>query len=203
MKSPHYLDDLLVHLLELRVHLGNPILDTLAGDLPKTVGKIRECQPKTLPVLAHFDAAIVSCPPASRALLEHLFRFREALFWGQTYTEEDFGTDFLKSYGWTEFAGLRGPIPSQSTACGVLFLGPNTKYPLHSHQAEEVYVVLSGTAFWKMGSDDWAERRPLEVIHHESWTPHAMQTGAEPLIAMYLWRGGDLKQKSMIDYTPE
>ncbi len=198
MNSRNYLDDLLVLVSELRDHLGDPVFNSFAEDLPKSIGKIRECQPKTLPVLSYFEAAVRSSPPASHALLEHLFRFREALFWGQTYSEADFGAKFLDSYGWTEFAGLRGPIPSESMACGVLLLGPNTEYPLHSHQAEETYVVLSGTASWKTGENDWAERKPLEIIYHQSWVPHAMQTGAEPLIAMYLWRGGDLKQKSTI-----
>ena len=198
MKSQDYLDELWVLLSEFRGYLGHLTLDIFAAGLPESIGEIRDCPPRTLPVLAHFDAAVQSSPPASRALLEHLFKFRDSLFWGQTYSVEDFGADFLKSYGWSEFAGPRGPIPSQSTACGILFLGPNTKYPLHAHQAEEIYVVLSGTALWKMGDKDWAARQPLEIIHHESWIPHAMQTQEEPLITMYMWRGGDLKQKSTI-----
>lgn len=203
MKSLHYQDDLFLLVSELRDHLDDPNLNAFAEDLPNLFEVAREYQPKTLPVLKHFDDAIQRSPAASRQLLEHLYKFRDKLFWGQTYSEEDFGADFLKSYGWTEFAGPRGPIPSEKTACGVLFLGPNTKYPLHSHQAEEIYVVLSGTALWKMGNNDWAERKPLDVVHHKSWIPHAMQTRPEPLIVMYFWRGGDLKQKSIIEPTLE
>ena len=206
LKNQRYVDELLVLLSEFRTHLDNPILNIFAEGLPTSIKEIRNCQPKMLPVLAYFDAAVRSSPPASRPLLDHLFKFRETLFWGQTYSAEDFGADFLQSYGWTEFAGPRGPIPSQTIACGILFLGPDTTYPLHSHQAEEIYVVLSGTAFWKRGDHDhdhdWAARSPLDVIHHQSWIPHATQTAAEPLIAMYFWRGGDLTQKSVIEHTP-
>ena len=124
MKSQDYLDELWVLLSEFRGYLGHSTLDIFAAGLPESIGEIRDCPPRTLPVLAHFDAAVRSSPPASRALLEHLFKFRGSLFWGQTYSAEDFGADFLKSYGWSEFAGPRGPIPSQSTACGILFLGP-------------------------------------------------------------------------------
>lgn len=178
--------------------INNPTLTSFIHDLPEPPYQLRDCQPIALPVLTHLDAAHQSGPDASRALLAYLLRFRETLYWGQTYSAEDLGAAFLLSYGWTEFIGLRGPIPSEKLACGVLILGPMTTYPVHSHQAEEVYIPLSGTAHWKMGAGEWAERAPLEVIHHPSWTPHAMRTGKEPLIALYLWRGGDLKQKSKL-----
>jgi hypothetical protein len=28
--------------------------------------------------------------------------------------------------------------------------------------------------------------------------PHSMQTGAEPLLALYVWRGGQLNQKARL-----
>ena len=203
MTSLHHSDDVMDLVSRMAGLINNPTLGKFIRDLPKVPEQLRDCQPRALPVLAHLDAAGQSCPPASRGLLEYLLRFRETLFWGQTYNTDDFGAEFLLSYGWTEFAGPRGPIPSEKLACGVLILGPMTEYPAHSHQAEEVYVPLSGTALWKMGASEWTERAPLEVIYHQSWTPHAMRTGKDPLIALYLWRGGDLKQKSKIGAAVE
>jgi mannose-6-phosphate isomerase-like protein (cupin superfamily) len=199
MTLSHHAVDVLKLMLQLGSHIRNPVLSDFLSALPTAPERIRDLQPKVLPVLAHLDDAIGSCPSASRDVLDYLQRYRDTLLWGQTYNAEDFGPEFLKSYGWTEFAGLRGPVPSADMACGVLFLGPRTVYPTHSHQAEEVYVPLSGTAQWKSGDGEWAERKPLDVIHHHSWTPHAMRTAAQPLIALYLWRGGDLTQKSKID----
>ncbi len=49
-----------------------------------------------------------------------------------------------------------------------------------------------------MGDSAWTQRAPLGVIHHQSWTPPAMCTGKDPLIALYLWRGGHLGQKSRL-----
>ena len=71
--------------------------------------------------------------------------------------------------------------------------------PIHSYQAEEVYVPLSRTAFWKMNEGGWPVRERLKVLHHRNWTPYAMQTEKPPWAALYLWRVGDLKQKSRID----
>ncbi len=141
-------------------------------------------------------------PPAPGAyaedVLARLCGMRDALAWRQTYAADDFGPEFLLCYGWTELIGTRGPVPSHSLACGFLLLGPDLEYPRHYHTAEEIYVVLAGNASWRRGGEDWVIRAPGAVIHHPPDMPHAMRTGPEPLLALYLWRGGDLAQKSII-----
>lgn len=44
-------------------------------------------------------------------------------------------------------------------------------------------------------------REAGEVIHHASDVSHAMRTGKEPLLALYIWRGGPLAAKSTITGT--
>ena len=80
----------------------------------------------------------------------------------------------------------------------MLLLAPGLTYPLHAHQAEELYLPLSGVAEWQMDDADFAWVQPGQVIHHAPWVPHAMRCGAEPMAALYLWRGGDLTAKSAI-----
>jgi mannose-6-phosphate isomerase-like protein (cupin superfamily) len=196
MITPQRLNDLLALIRELSDRMADARLAAFVADLPASAREPRQCRPRPLPVLRHLEAARRASRPASRPLLDCVSGCADALFWGQTYSVADFGAAFLESYGWTELVGLRGPIPSRSIACGVLLLGPDTQYPLHAHRAEEVYVVLSGTASWKSGVSDWTERHPPQVIHHPGDTPHAMKTGDEPLAALYLWRDGDLTEKS-------
>ena len=76
--------------------------------------------------------------------------------------------------------GKRGAFESEAIACGVLLLGPDTEYPAHSHQAEELYLPLAGHAWWRSGQSDWRLRPPGQWIHHPSWTTHAMRTAAGP-----------------------
>lgn len=121
-----------------------------------------------------------------------------AMDWRQTYGAADFGADFLQGYGWTELIGLRGPIPSTEVAVGFLLLGPGITYPPHAHEAVELYLPLSGTALWQQGGGGFAPVRPGTPIRHATWVPHAMQTGDQPLLAAYVWRGGDLAAKSRI-----
>jgi hypothetical protein len=40
-----------------------------------------------------------------------------------------------------------------------------------------------------------------EVVHHASNVNHAMRTVKDPLLALYIWRGGPLAAKSNITGT--
>ena len=83
-------------------------------------------------------------------------------------------------------------------AAGFLILGPGIVYPDHHHVAEELYIPLTGGTEWRMGEGAFTLREAGEIIHHPSNVNHAMRTGEEPLLALYLWRGGPLAQKSTI-----
>ena len=64
--------------------------------------------------------------------------------------------------------------------------------------AGALYIPLTGGTEWRMGGGAWRQRAAGEVIHHASNVSHAMRTGAEPLLAFYLWRGGPLAARSTI-----
>ena len=77
--------------------------------------------------------------------------------------------------------------------------GPPTLLSSHRHEAEEIYVPLSGTADWQQGDAVWREYAPGTLVHHLSEEPHAMRTGKEPLLALYLWRSANLSQRARLD----
>ena len=68
-------------------------------------------------------------------------------------------------------------------------IAPHTVYPAHSHPAIELYLVVSGTAIWQAGGAPATPQPPGSAILHPSGIPHAMITGAEPLLALFTWRG--------------
>ena len=152
-----------------------------------------------LPVLRWIPKPLPEHPAPMGDLVARLYGMHGELAWSQTYGAADFGARFLDRYGWTELIGARGPIASHSLACGFLLLGPEADYPSHHHAAEEIYLVLSGTAYWRRGVDPWMRRPPGALVHHPPHMRHAMRTDDEPLLALYFWRGGDLTQKSIID----
>jgi quercetin dioxygenase-like cupin family protein len=140
--------------------------------------------------------------PFSAALAAMLADTAAALTWRRSYSPASVGAEFYENYGYSEFAGLTGPVPSDRLACGVLLMGPQVDYPPHRHEAEEIYVPLAGTALWQQGREPWREQPPGAVLCHARHEPHAMRTGREPLLALYLWRSEDLAQSSELDGRP-
>ena len=156
----------------------------------------RNLSPASVPVQRYLSAALELAPKWSRAFVAALHTESNELVWRRSYTPAQVGEIFFENYGYTEFLGTTGPIACEHLACGVLLLGPGVTYPLHSHEADEIYLPLSGSALWRHGSDQWVLRHPGTLLHHPSGTPHAMQTGEEPLLALYLWRSDNLNQTS-------
>ena len=196
-------DNIIPLIIEIRnflEDLNDVHLKPFLADWPSTKCLTRSVLPHSLPVLSYLPALVKAAGKKTETLVKMLSSLANQMAWGQTYSEQDLGVGFLEKYGWTEIIGLRGPITSHRVACGFLLLGPQIEYPQHYHEAEEVYVPLTGQTLWQQSNQDWIYRTPGLPIYHASWEPHAMQTETMPLLALYLWRGGDLVQKSR--FTP-
>ncbi len=154
---------------------------------------------RPLPVVAALSDLSRLANPRTKAIVDAIAALANDLDWRQTYTAADFGQPFLENYGFSEWVGERGAFMSDAVACGVLLLGPETEYPAHSHEAEELYLPLAGRAWWRSGEADWRLHAPETWIHHPPWMVHAMRTDREPLLAAYVWRAGDLSAKSRIE----
>ncbi|SFO91122.1 Dimethlysulfonioproprionate lyase [Mesorhizobium sp. NFR06] len=158
----------------------------------------RSLEPRALGCLGHLDRIAELASADTKPLAQFVADHRAALRWGQTYTAADFGQGFVDNYGWLEVFGTRGHFVNEEVAAGLLILGPDIVYPDHHHIAEEIYIALTGGTEWRMGEGSFHTRDAGEIIHHASNVSHAMRTGTEPLMALYLWRGGPLAQKSTI-----
>ena len=190
---------LVTSIRDFLMRLNDAHLNSFLANWPSPNCRMRSVNSRMLPVLSWLPAAVKAAGEQTEFLVKLLASLANDLAWGQTYSAQDFGVGFLEKYGWTEFIGLRGPIASDRLACGVLFLGPQIEYSRHSHEAEEVYVPLTGQTLWQCGDQDWTYRAAGRPILHASRLPHAMRTESVPLLALYLWRGGNLAQKSHIE----
>lgn len=63
------------------------------------------------------------------------------------------------------------------------------RYPWHHHPAEEVYVVLAGSAEFHRAGETSAILHSGDVCEHRSNQPHAMVTHEQAVIAYVVWRG--------------
>ncbi|CAH2408772.1 dimethylsulfonioproprionate lyase family protein [Mesorhizobium escarrei] len=178
--------------------------DALVRDAVARIGWAmppRPLEPRPLACLRQLDRIVELAPANAQPLARLLAERRGELRWGQTYSEADFGKTFIDNYGWLEVFGTRGHFVNDEVAAGLLILGPEIVYPDHHHVAEEIYIPLTGGTGWRMGEGDFGKREAGEVIHHASDVSHAMRTGKEPLLALYIWHGGPLAAKSTISGT--
>lgn len=149
-------------------------------------------EPFPLPVLSGLEP--VGEGTLNAAPINLLSANSNELRWQQTYSEADFGRDFLDRYGWTMIVGPDGPIHSEKLLSGFLLLGPGVEYPVHTHAAEEWYAVLSGEADWVIADADWRAKSPGTIVHNPPWQRHGIRvTGASCLILAFLWRAGQVE----------
>ena len=144
----------------------------------------------------HLDTVLRCCGPTERGLVEAFLEARDQLHWFQSYDAGDFGQGFIDNYAHVELVGTRGHFASDRLAGGLVLFGPGLVYPDHWHLAEELYFPLTDGALWSRNGGPFVERKSGEFIFHESNMAHAMTMQSNPLLALWVWRGNVLVQKS-------
>jgi len=155
-------------------------------------------EPAQLPVADLLAATLRGCDPGARDLLQAFVEHNPRLHWEQSYRREDalVPQRMLDGYGFAEIIGLRGPFVSNRIRAGIAVWGSDIDYPQHRHQAQEAYILLSGSAQFEFAECPPQTRRAGDVVFVGSNRPHGFRTRAEYLVVCYLWQGGDLRQTS-------
>ncbi len=96
---------------------------------------------------------------------------------------------YIGRHAFCELLGPDGLVASHSCRIGLYVQAPETLYGAHSHAAEEIFLVLSGTAHWQRGDGPFEAHTSGTLIHHRADQSHATRTLAEPLLAIWGWQG--------------
>jgi dimethylpropiothetin dethiomethylase len=88
-----------------------------------------------------------------------------------------------------ELIGPNALFPMPDVRVGLLIQNEGFHYPRHWHAAEELYLILRGTALWAVADTEPMPREPGSFVHHQSMQPHWMVTNQEPMIALWGWTG--------------
>lgn len=157
--------------------------------------------PAHLPSADLLEAAVSGAIAETRALIALFARERASRKWEQSYSKADgvVGDDMLSGYGFAEVIGKRGPFLSTRVRAGIGIWGPRIDYPPHRHRAEEVYVLLSGSADFALGDAPLETKRAGDAVLVPSMLSHGFRSRHEPLVVFYLWQAGDLREKSTFD----
>ena len=122
--------------------------------------------------------------------------------WVQTYSEAEVGRHFLDHYGHIELFGPAGIFRTQACRAFIGYWGPGLFYPMHDHEAEEIYLVLTGRCLFEAEGDAPADLGPGGVKFHRSGQSHAMTMGDEGMLALCLWRGAGLADNAKLNAPP-
>jgi len=155
----------------------------------------RNVAPTTVPVVRHLPSVLKHVGKAEARLVRRFVDLAPHLQWLRSYTADDFGQYFYDNYAHVEIIGTRGHFASDVIAAGLVLYGPHIDYPNHWHVAEEIYIPFSGGGLWNSDNAGYVERAAGEYVFHESNMPHAIKTNDVPMLALWIWRGGDLAQK--------
>ena len=128
-------------------------------------------------------------------LVDEVIAHSSQLNWIQMYEPGELGQHFTDNYAHVELIGTRGHFASEEIAGGIVLYGPQVDYLDHWHTSEEIYIPLTGNGSWSKDGDDYVVRNSGEFIFHESNMHHSMKAQDTPLLALWIWKGGDLKQK--------
>ncbi len=151
-----------------------------------------------LPASDYLDDALSQTIPETHELVARLAANRDELRWEQTYTKADsaISETMLSRYGFVELIGSEGPYVSQKVRSGIGVYGPEIGYPPHRHKAEEIYIVLAGSAEFQLDGNAPRTCTAGDVVYVPSSLVHGFQTAHEAMVVFYIWQSGDLREVS-------
>ncbi|MEM1298154.1 MAG: dimethylsulfonioproprionate lyase family protein [Pseudomonadota bacterium] len=130
--------------------------------------------------------------PLSRTATEAVRAAAGDLHWRRYYTEADVGADMMARYAFVELFGPKGHFHSDQGRGFIGYWGHDLAYDWHGHEAEELYVCLSGRGLFKAEGEADVWLNPGDLRLHKSRQSHAMDTGAEPFLGFIMWRGNGM-----------
>lgn len=147
------------------------------------------------PALKDLPAGLKAMPASP--LSTHIAASAAALTWtGGVFKMPD---GFVGRYAFVEIIGPDGLATCPKLRFGLYLQSPDSYYPPHDHAAEEFYCVVGGGARWQIDDGAFFDTRPGSFVHHKPHQRHAMETAADPLLAMWIWTGDIRTETYRID----
>ena len=156
-------------------------------------------EPRAFPIIASLPDFRPLANGRTSALTDAVIAAAADLEWRQSYTVEEVGAHFLANYGWFTLVSPAGPYVSPDFQISIGAWREGLYYPRHWHRPEELYYVVAGEALFI--TDGYPDERlgPEGKRYHPSMVPHAARMETAPLLALAVWKGAGLMEKSTLD----
>ena len=96
--------------------------------------------------------------------------------------------EFSNRLGCYSLIGKDAPYSSDALRLFIVYMPANLHYPWHTHPAEEIYLVISGSAIFKRQNHLDEHLQEGQTMFHQSQQPHAIITRDEPMLSLVAWR---------------
>ncbi len=165
---------------------------TIADQLVVTLLELSNASPRggasTVHACQALDGVLAPGRIADKPLLLEIGRVYRRLAWraaGAGKVPEPAGSRLAVS----EIIGPDGLIEHDRCRFGLFFQMSEVNYPAHSHEAEELYLVVDGAAEWAVDASPPQRFSCGSFSYIPSRCVHAIRTAKVPLLAFWVWAG--------------
>ena len=122
-------------------------------------------------------------------------------YWENGYSENEVNREFLSKYGFFELIGPTGHFLTSEMALYVNFLDKNSYYPLHNHEAEELYFVVSGEAKFESENEQSKILKSTDTRFHKSYQAHSITTFDKKILSFVIWKNKFENVSKIVDHN--
>lgn len=149
-------------------------------------------EPQSGPAAHVMAESLAWTTPATRAVADAFAQDSATRKWEQTYARGVSAAmdKMLDGYGFAEIIGPWGPFVSERARVAMVLWGADIVYPAHRHSAEEMYLVVGGSARFTLGEANDArvfDANPGDAVHIPSNTLHGFTTSERPIAILAIW----------------
>ena len=177
-----------------RTEPSTPAADAAArifGALESSTGAIEPADALRPPACSHLAPALAAAPasPGIASLAEAFALLAPELGWRRRSGAEAHGRTFFEGHANADLVGPIGLEQRSDVLVGASLVAPGVRYIDHRHPPEELYIVMS-EGEWFREDRGWHTPGVGGIVYNPSNAVHAMRSGPEPLLALWLlWVG--------------
>lgn len=167
---------------------GGRLCRMLIAEIDRLSPARNRWRPASQPVVAQLDACLARGPKETTYLRGAVAAMKPHLNWHRAPPNPAIGR-FDRHHAFSTIVGPTERIPSDSLMLGLMIVDRATYYPGHSHNADEVYLPLSGDAIYHVAPARPGRPRDGCFLPIPSSTRHALWTGNVPELIIWAWMG--------------
>lgn len=167
---------------------GGRLCRTLIDEIDRLSPTRNRWRPSFQPVVAQLDGCLARGPKETSYLRGAVAAMKPHLNWHRAPPNPALGR-FDRHHAFSTIVGPTDRVPSDSLMLGLMIVDRATHYPGHAHDADEVYLPLSGDAVYHVAPARPGRPRDGRYLHIPAGARHALWTGDVPELIVWAWMG--------------